>query len=88
MTMLTQTRGPSKPAPYSSERQNAAGAEAAEAHPGMIKRFCMFALTILLAGAALAGIIARSLFFTLSISTYTERRIGLFGAHLGANRSD
>jgi hypothetical protein len=58
MTMLTQTRGPSKPAPYSSERQNAAGAETAEAHLGMIKRFCMLALTILLAGAALAGIIA------------------------------
>jgi hypothetical protein len=58
MTMLTQTRGPSKPAPYSSERQNAAGGSVAEAHPGMIKRFCMLALTILLAGAALAGIIA------------------------------
>jgi hypothetical protein len=54
MTMLTQTRGPSKPAPYSSERQNAAGAGAAEA----LKRFCMYAVTILLAGAALAGIIA------------------------------
>jgi hypothetical protein len=58
MTMLTQTRGPSKRASYSSERQNAAGAEAAETHLGMIKRFCMLALTILLAGAALAGIIA------------------------------
>ena len=58
MTMLTQTRGPSKPAPYSSERQNAAGAGAAEAHLGMLKRFCMLALTILLAGVALAGIIA------------------------------
>ena len=58
MTMLTQTRGPSKPAPYSSERQNAAGAGAAEAHPGMLKRFCMYAVTILLTGAALAGIIA------------------------------
>ncbi|HXQ07202.1 MAG TPA: hypothetical protein VN831_20930 [Bradyrhizobium sp.] len=58
MTMLTQTRGPSKRAPYSSERQDAAEAEAAEAHLGMIKRFCMLALTILLAGAALAGIIA------------------------------
>ena len=56
MTMLTQTRGPSKPAPCSSERQNAAGA--AEAHPGMLKRFCMYAVTILLTGAALAGIIA------------------------------
>jgi hypothetical protein len=58
MTMLTHTRGPSKRAPYSSERQNAAGAEAAEAHPGMLKKFSMHAVTILLAGAALAGIIA------------------------------
>ena len=58
MTMLTQTRGPSKRTPYSSERQDEAEAEAAEAHLGMIKRFCMLALTILLAGAALAGIIA------------------------------
>jgi hypothetical protein len=65
MTMLTQTRGPSKPAPYSSERQNAARAEAAEAHPGMLKRFCMLALTILLAGAALAGIIALRAFAVL-----------------------
>jgi hypothetical protein len=58
MTMLTHTRGPSKRAPYSSERQNATEAGAAEAHLAMIKRFCMCALTILLAGAALAGIIA------------------------------
>jgi hypothetical protein len=65
MTMLTQTYGPSKPASYSSEKQNAAGAEAAEAHLGMIKRFCMLALTILLAGAALAGIIALRAFAVL-----------------------
>ena len=58
MTMLTHTRGPTKRAPYSSEGQNAAGASTAEAHMGTIKRFCMYALTILLAGAALAGIIA------------------------------
>jgi hypothetical protein len=43
MTMLTQTYGPSKRASYSSEKQNAAGAEAAEADLGMIKRFCMLA---------------------------------------------
>jgi hypothetical protein len=55
MTMLTHTP---KRAPYSSEGQNAAEASAAEAHLGMIKRFCMYALTILLAGGALAGIIA------------------------------
>jgi hypothetical protein len=65
MTMLTQTRGPSKPAPYSSERQSAAGAEAANAHPGTLKRFCMYAVTILLAGAALAGIIAVRAFAVL-----------------------
>jgi hypothetical protein len=58
MTMLMHTRGPSKRAPYSPKRQNPAGAGAAEAHRGMIKQFCMYALTILLAGAALAGIIA------------------------------
>jgi hypothetical protein len=58
MTMLTQTHNPPNRAPYSPEMQNAAGAEAAKAHLGMIKRFCMLALTILLAGAALAGIIA------------------------------
>jgi hypothetical protein len=58
MTMLTHARGPSKPAPHSPERQNAAGTGAAEARLGMIKQFCMYALTILLAGAALAGIIA------------------------------
>jgi hypothetical protein len=65
MTMVMQTRGPSKPAPHSSERQNSAGAGAAEAHPGMLKRFCMLALTILLAGAALAGIIALRAFAVL-----------------------
>jgi hypothetical protein len=58
MTMLTHARGPSKRAPYSPEGQNAAGATAAEAHLGTIKQICMYAVTILLAGAALAGIIA------------------------------
>jgi hypothetical protein len=65
MTMLMHTRGPSKQAPYLSEGQNAAGANAAEAHLGMIKRFCIYALTILLAGAALAGIIALRAFAVL-----------------------
>jgi hypothetical protein len=58
MTMLTHTHNPPNRPPYSPERQNAAGAEAAKAHLGMIKRFCMCALTVLLAGGALAGIIA------------------------------
>jgi hypothetical protein len=65
MTMLTHTHGPSKRAPYSSERQDATEAAAAEAHLGIIKRFCMHALTILLAGAALAGIIALRAFAVL-----------------------
>jgi hypothetical protein len=58
MTMLTHARGPFEAAPNSSERQDAAGADAAEARLAMIKRFGICALTILLAGSALAGIIA------------------------------
>jgi hypothetical protein len=58
MTMLMYTRGPFEEDPNSSERRDAAGADAAEARRAMIKRFCICALTILLAGSALAGIIA------------------------------
>jgi hypothetical protein len=58
MTMLMHARGPFEGAPNSSERQDAAGADAAEARLAMIKRFGICALTLLLAGGALAGIIA------------------------------
>ena len=58
MTMLMHTRGPFEGAPNSLERQDAAGADAAEARLAMIKRFGICALTLLLAGGALAGIIA------------------------------
>jgi hypothetical protein len=58
MTMLTHARGPFQRPTYSPERQDAATPGAAEAHVAMIKRFCICALTILLAGGALAGIIA------------------------------
>jgi hypothetical protein len=58
MTMLMHARGPFEGAPNSSERQDAATPGAAEAHVAMIKRFGIFALTLLLAGGALAGIIA------------------------------
>jgi hypothetical protein len=58
MTMLTHARGPLQRPTYSPRRQDAAAAGAAEAHLAMIKRFCMCALTILLAGGALSGIIA------------------------------
>jgi hypothetical protein len=58
MTMLMHTRGPFEGAPNSSERQDAVGADAAEARLAMIKRFGMCALTLLLAGSALTGIVA------------------------------
>jgi hypothetical protein len=58
MTMLMHTRGPFEGAPNSPERQDAAGADAAEARRAMIKRFGMYALTLLLAGGALTGIVA------------------------------
>jgi hypothetical protein len=58
MTMLMHARGPFEGAPNSSERRDAAGADAAEARLAMIKRYGMYALTIPLAGGALAGIIA------------------------------
>jgi hypothetical protein len=58
MTMLMHTRGPFEGAPNSSERLDAVGANAAEARLAMIKRLGMCALTLLLAGSALAGIIA------------------------------
>ena len=58
MTMLMHTRGPFERTPNSSERQDATGADAAEARLAMIKRFGMCALTLLLAGGALTGIVA------------------------------
>ena len=58
MTMLTHARGPFRRPTCSPERREAATPGAAEAHVAMIKRFCICALTILLAGSALAGIIA------------------------------
>jgi hypothetical protein len=58
MTMLTHARGRLQRPTYSPRRQDAPAADAADAHLVMIKRFCMCALTILLAGGALAGIIA------------------------------
>ena len=58
MTTLMHTRGPFERAPNSPERQDAAGADAAEARLAMIKRFGKCALTLLLAGGALTGIVA------------------------------
>jgi hypothetical protein len=58
MTMLMHTRGPFERAPNSPERQDAAGTGAAEARLAMVKRFGICALTLLLAGAVLTGIVA------------------------------
>jgi len=48
--MLTHTGRPFEPAPYSSG--------AANAHLGIIKRFCLIALTSFLTLSAVGGIIA------------------------------
>jgi hypothetical protein len=55
MTMLTHARGSSQRPISSSERQDAAGADAAEARLAKIKRFGICALTLLLAGAPSPG---------------------------------
>jgi hypothetical protein len=69
MTMLTHTRGPFERAAYSSARRDRVGAGAAKAHLAMIKRFCLGVLTILLAGSAVATIMA------LKIAIYLPRFI-------------
>ena len=70
MTMLTQARGPFQRPTYSPERQDAATPGAAEVHVAMIKRFGICALTTLLAGSALAGIIALKAAIFLSRLNY------------------
>jgi hypothetical protein len=69
MTMLTHTRGPFEQVPYSSGGRGAFGTGRAKAHLAMIKRFCMGALTILLAGSAVAAIMS------LKIAIYLPRLI-------------
>ena len=56
MTLLTHTGRPFEPAPYSSAKREQTGA--ANAHFAMIKRFCLIAVTSLLAISAVGGIIA------------------------------
>lgn len=66
MTMLTHTRGPFKPASYSSGERDTAGAGIANAHLAMVRQFCKYALTILIVGGAVAGIIALKAAIALS----------------------
>lgn len=58
MTMLTHTGNRLKPASYSSGRRATAGATPVGAHLAVFKRFCVCAVAVLLAGGAVAGIIA------------------------------
>lgn len=56
MTLLTHTGRPFERAPYSSAKREQTGA--VNAHLAMIKRFCLIAVTSLLAISAVGGIIA------------------------------
>jgi hypothetical protein len=58
MTMLTHTRGAFERAPYPTGNGGLVGDGNAAAHLATIKRFCWCAVTVLLAGSAVAGIIA------------------------------
>ena len=58
MTMLTFTRGPFERARHASKKPDAAEAEATAARLAAIKQFCLCALTVVLAMAAVAGVIA------------------------------
>ena len=69
MTMLTNTRVAFERTAHSSAKREPAGPGTAVAHLARIKRFCMGALTLLAAGAALAAIMA------LKIAVYLPRII-------------
>jgi len=58
MTVLTHTRGPFERARSTSGSRGSVGADGAAANLSTIKRFCMGAATILVAGAAIAAIMA------------------------------
>jgi hypothetical protein len=58
MTMLMHNRDPFGRAPALREPRDPIRKRAAAAHRALIKRFCLGALTVLAAGAALAAVIA------------------------------
>lgn len=70
MAMLTHTRGPFKPASYSSGGRDTVAKGLANAHLAIIRRFCKHALTILIVGGAVAGIIALKTAIALSRMNY------------------
>ena len=67
MTMLRPTRGPFERARYPLENRSDVRAGSAAAHLATIKRHCLGALTILVAGSAVAAIMA------LKIAIYLPR---------------
>ena len=69
MTMLTHPGSEFKPASYRSGPQNTADATTI-ANFGMLKRFCLCAFTVLLAGGGVAGIIAFKTAIALSRISY------------------
>jgi hypothetical protein len=58
MTMLTPTRGQFEQTAYSSERRSRIGAGSAGAHLAKVKRFCISALWVVMAGVTLTAIMA------------------------------
>jgi hypothetical protein len=70
MTMLVHSHGPFAGFPYPSGRRDTVGADAAQAHLAMIRRFCTCALTVLVAGGAVAAIIALKTAVYLSRLTF------------------
>jgi hypothetical protein len=58
MTMLTHTHGPFERSSYSPQKRDTAQADAAETRLAAIKRLCLCVCAALLAGSAMAAIIA------------------------------
>jgi hypothetical protein len=67
MTMLTHTHGPFERSSHSQQKRDAVRADAADARLAAIKRICLCACAALLAGSAMAAIIA------LRTAIYLER---------------
>jgi hypothetical protein len=82
MTLLTHMRGPFERARYSSARRDTVGAGAAKAHLAMIKRSCLGALTILLAGTAVAAIMALKIAIYLPLFIQSLTRAGCGIGHI------
>jgi hypothetical protein len=70
MTMLMHTRGPFKPASYSSGERDTAGTGITNAHLAIVRQFCRYALTMLIVGGVVAGIIALKAAIALSRLSY------------------